>query len=128
MQIVQFAAELAKKFGAEVHLVCKAEDDEFLRHRLNNNITRARRYLKQNDVNHNVHVLDGKKSFYREVIEYGETKGADLFAVAHFTESLLPQFDSFSQELITNKPGIPVLISNAQQVTNTDQNYSFLSI
>ncbi len=128
VQIVKYASELAKKFRAEIHLLCQPESDEFLQHQLKNNITRARQYLVKEGVAHEVDVLRGAHSLAHEVIEYGKKNHADLFAVVHYTESLIPQFDTFSQDMITNEWGIPVLIMNGSEMTGMRQKYGFISI
>lgn len=128
IQITRFASELAKKFKAKVHLVCAPQTDEFLQKRLKNNIQQVQKYLKKEGVAYEVHTLDGKDAFYQEVIDYGAKYRADLFAIAHHPETLLPQFDKFSQELITNKFEVPVLIVNAREVTGVRPAYSFVGI
>lgn len=128
VQIVKYASELAKKLKAEIHLVCQPETDEFLIHQLANNIKRARQYLQKQEVIHEVDMLRGLHSFSHEVIEYGKKNNADLFAVVHFSESLIPQFDTFSQDMITNEWGIPVLIMNGSEMKGVRQKYGFMSI
>lgn len=128
VQIASFAGELAKKFHAEVHIVSKPQRDEFLVKRLNNNINKVRRQLKKDGVTHEVSQLDGKQAFHKEVIDYGAKHRADLFAIAHYPETLLPQFENFSQALITNKLETPVLIVNAKEVAGVKSAYSFIGI
>ncbi len=127
VQVVRFAGDIAKRFDAAIHIVGKPEKDEYLRHALNNNITNAKNYLQKHGVRYEVHELEGKHSLEEEVINYGEMHGADLFAVAHFSESILPQFDLFSQHMITNRLEIPVLILNASEVGEIS-NWAFLSM
>lgn len=128
VQIVRFAADIAKKFNAEVHIVCKPETDEWLSNKLRNNINAAKLVLKQEGVNHDVVTLPGKHAFHSEVQKYGDLHKADLYAITHFSESILPQFDKFSQEMITNDSGTPVLIVSAQQIGNVNAKYSFLTV
>lgn len=128
MQVLRFAAVTANKFGSKVHLVCKPETDEFLKKKLNNNILQARQFLAKEGVESEVHLLEGKKSLYQEVIDYGKEINADLFAIAHYPKGLLPQFDSFSQEMITNDPQIPVMVVNASEITGVRSAYSFIGI
>ena len=128
VQILRFAKVLAKKFDAEIHLVCQPEKDEFLSHQLGNNILRARQYLQKQGVTHEVDLLRGLHSLSHEAIEYGKKNKADLFAAVHFPESLIPQFDTFSQDMITNEWGIPVLIMNGSETAGVKTNYSFISI
>ncbi len=128
VQIVKYASELAKKFGAEIHLTCQPKEDEFLSRQLENNILKARKYLKNQGVHYEVDMLRGAHGLAHEVIEYGKKHDADLFAVVHSSESLIPQFDTFSQDMITNEWGIPVLIMNGNEVAGVRTNYSFISI
>lgn len=128
MQILRFATVAASKFAAKVHLVCKPESDEFLKKKLNNNIHQARQYLTKEGVANEVHILEGKEHFYDEVIRYGRSLRADLFAIAHYPKGILPQFDKFSQHMITNGPQTPVLIVNAAEITGVRAQYSFIGI
>ncbi len=128
VQIVKYAAELAQKFEARIHMLCQPETDEFLERQLKNNIARARKYLTKEGVASEVDMLPGKKSLSQEVIEYGHAHQADLFAVVHYSESLIPQFDTFSQDMITNEYGIPVLIMNGNEMKGIKLKYSFISI
>ncbi len=128
VQIVKFASQLAQKFKAEIHLLCQPQKDEFLAKRLNNNITRARQFLVKEDVSYQVEMLDGKDSFAQEVTAYSQANDADLFAVVHYTESLIPQFDNFSQAMITNDLETPVLILNGSEMKGVKTKYSFISI
>ncbi len=128
VQIVKFAAELAKKFKAEIQLLCQPENDEFLAKQLSNNITRAKQYLQKQNVAYKVEMLRGTHSLSHEVIEYGKKNNSDLFAIVHFSESLIPQFDTFTQDMITNEWGIPVLTINGNEMTGVRIKYSFISI
>jgi nucleotide-binding universal stress UspA family protein len=128
IQVIDFAGELAKTFGAEIRLVFSPEKDEWLAKKLKVNTGAARIRLSKFDVKFEVDELPGKDSLQKEVIEYGAKHRADMFAIAHFSDSILPQFDSFSQDMITNKFEIPVLIVTAQMVKDIQANYAFMTI
>ena len=128
LQIVDFAANVAKRFDADIHIIHEPETDEWLVKKIKINVAHLNNYLNKEKVKHTVASLPGKKSFASEVIDYGAQNGADLFAVAHFSESILPQFDRFSQELITNKLEVPVLILNAKDVGRVDGQYTFINM
>lgn len=128
MQIVRFAAMAAGQFKAKVHLVCKPETDEFLKKQLNNNILQVRKYLANEGIANEVHVLDEDGHLYEEVQKYGAEIGADLYAIAHYPKGILPQFDTFSQHMITNESQVPVLIVNATEITGVRAQYSFIGI
>lgn len=128
LQVVNFAADMAKKLSAEVLLVCKHESDEWLAKKLRTNIGRARAILNDEGVASKVEELPGKKSFHLEVIDYGVSASADLFAIAHYETTILPQFEAFSQGMITNEPGIPVLVIRANEINTNSSKYSFLTV
>ena len=127
LQIVEFATNLAKRFNAAIHIVCKPESDEFLAHKLRNNINWAK--MKMSDeVDYKVVALEGKDSLAEEVVDYGKEHGADMFAITHFSDSIIPQFDTFSQEMITNELEIPVLVVSGKQVSDINTNYTFIGM
>lgn len=128
MQILRFASRAAAKFNATVHLVCKPETDEFLLKKLNTNIHQAKTFLGKEGISHEVHMLEGKKSMQAEVLDYGNKIEADLFAIAHYPKGILPQFDTFSQAMITNENEIPVMIVNASEISGVRSQYSFIGI
>lgn len=127
LQIVEFTKRLAKRFSAEIHVVCEPEEDEFMTHKLRNNINWVKMKLA-NEINFEVETLAGKKSFAQDVIDYGEEHGADLFAITHFSDSILPQFDTFTQEMITNRSGTPVLVIEGKQMSDINTNYTFIGM
>ena len=116
-----------KRFDSEVHLICSFEKDEWLANKLRNNINIVKLELNKAGIKHEVHPLAGKDSFYKEVIDYCAKHRADLIAITHFTESILPQFEKFSQEIITNHLETPVLIVNARNISNVTTNYTFMT-
>ena len=128
IQMVGFASKIAQKFNAEIHIVAKGQSDDFLKKRLANNLSKVSRQLKKDAVKHEINTLENKQSFYKEIIEYGAKIEADLFAIAHYPETIIPQFEKFSQELITNEWQIPVLIVNVEERIGVKSNYSFIGI
>lgn len=128
IQIAKFASDIAKKFEAEIHIVSQPKSDDFLAKRLSNNILKVKKKLHSSGVKYEVHTLNGEDSLYKEVIEYGKQHQADLFAISYYPETLLPQFEKFTQELICNDMEIPVLVVNAEELINVKSNYSFIGI
>ncbi len=128
VQIIQFACDLATKFSAEIHIVYHGESDEWLQKKIKSNLGIAELLIKKTKVKYELQELAGKQSFQDQVIEYSSKIAADLIAVAHHSESIIPQFDTFSQDVITNGHQIPVLIIDAHQVSNVSSKYSFLTV
>lgn len=128
IQVMKFAVDLAKKFDAEVHVLGEAQSDDWLQNKVKSNMLVARKYFAKNGIRSQVSILEGKDSYEQEVVDYGLANNADLFAIAYFTESLLPQFDTFAQSVITNDPQIPVLVINAQEVMLSTTQFSFIAV
>lgn len=128
LQITSFASNLAQKFNAEVHLVHAVENDEFLAKRIKNSLIKVKRILEKKEVRYSIAPIKTKKSWTDAVLDYGQEHEADLFAIGYYPASLLSQFETFSQNLITNPLGIPVLIANVEELTGVNTNYSFIGI
>jgi len=64
VRIVNFAAEIAKQFDAEVHLVYAAESDEWLEMKLKVNTGYAKKELQKADVKFEVHELPNKRALH----------------------------------------------------------------
>ena len=118
MQIMDFAGDLAKLFDSEVHVVGSREKDESLARKISAHITVVRKQLARDKVRSVVKLLDGSKPLHQKVMHYAGESDAQWFALAYHTESLLPQFDRFAQNLLMNEAGLPVLIVNSKEVSS----------
>lgn len=126
VQILRFVKVLAKKFDAEIHLLGDFESDEWLAKKINVNVKIVQNDLNRDGIKHEVHILNGKGSYYEEVIDYCAKYRADMIAITHFSDSIFPQFDKFTQEIITNKLELPVLVVNARHISDVVTNYSYM--
>lgn len=118
LQIINYAADLALMFDAEVHVVGEKQTDARLSQQIKIRIALVKKEYEDKNVKNEVHMLQGSKSFHTKIQNYGKEIGADLFAIAYHSESLLPQFDRFAQTLITNDSKKPCLIINSKEVSN----------
>lgn len=128
LQIVKYSTYLAKQYGAEIHVVYEEETDEFLLKKLTNNMILVKKHFAENKVDYKLEPLKGSGSLQEKTISYGAKNRADLFAIAYFSDSVLPQFDRFAQDMITNNMEIPVLIVSTHQIKKVNTNYSFIGI
>lgn len=128
IQITGLASDLAKKFNAEIHLVHPVENDEFLANRVRNNLTKVKKHLAKHEVSYKIAALEGNETWSKQVEDYSKNMEANLIAIGYHTETLLPQFEKFSQDIITNSLEIPVLILNVDDVTGVKTSYSFVGI
>ena len=56
-------------------------------------------------------------SYSKKVMEYAKAESIDLIAISYHSESLIPQFDKFAQNLITNSELLPCLVLNSKQAS-----------
>lgn len=128
VQVTQFAASLAEKFDATIHLVGYRGNDEWLLRDMKTNQAIVRRHLTEHDVKYNMITLPGKSSYEKELIEYAKVVDADLIAAAYFPQGVRALFNSFLQEMIMNEHHIPVITINAPEVMAVGSGFSFLTV
>ena len=129
VQVTKFAASLAEKFNATIHLVGYRGNDEWLLRDMKTNQAIVRKHLTEHGINYNMITLPGKKSYEKELMEYAKVVDADLIAAAYFPQGIRALFNSFLQEMIMNDQRIPVITINAPEVMAVSSGgYSFLSV
>ena len=114
-QKIKFANDLAKKFNAEVHIICPKETDEFLNNQVKRNMSYAEGYFVENGVACKTKVTEeGSFGFVKEIIKYAQYAEIDLICILNFAgERLVHAFGADAeQKVITNDAGIPVLVIN----------------
>lgn len=114
IRIVKFAAAMAKKFNAAVHLVGFHENDEWYEEKMIMNQSVARKYFEENNIANTIVNLPKDKSYQKELLAYAKEIGADLIAAAYMKEGILPSPNTFIQEIIENDQEIPVLTINSE--------------
>lgn len=118
LQIVNLAGDVANIYGATVHVVGAKQNDELLTQQMKNRILIVKNQYEERNVPCNVEFLkDGGGSYSRKVMDYVKKHSVDLIAIAYYSESLLPQLDTFAQSLITNKEKLPCLVLNSKQAS-----------
>jgi nucleotide-binding universal stress UspA family protein len=114
-QKIKFASDLAAKFGAEVHIVCPKESDEFLNNQVMRNMSYAEGYFNERGVACKTKVTEEDSSgFVKEIIKYAQYAEIDLICILNFAgERLIHVFGTDAeQKVITNEAGIPTLVIN----------------
>ncbi len=113
LQIVTIAGDMANIFGAKMHVLAEKQNDQILKTRILNRIGIVTKTYEERGLKTTVDYLK-RGSYAKRIIQYSEANSIEMLAIAYHSESLLPQFDHFAQNLITNKPGLPVLIINSK--------------
>jgi len=114
-QKLQIVADIAVKFGAEVHLVSPKESDEYLHNKLSRNVAYAEGYLEERKIKYKTAVTEaGSGGFVKDLLKYANYAEIDLICILNTAEDRLVHafgIDS-EQKIITNEAGIPVMILN----------------
>jgi nucleotide-binding universal stress UspA family protein len=114
LQVVNIAGDLAKMHNAEVHVIGEKQGDEILGQQLKNRILIVKNQYSEREVKCHVELLKSGGSYSRKIMHYSDEKEIDLIAISYHSESLLPQFDTFAQNLITNERKLPCLVINSK--------------
>jgi nucleotide-binding universal stress UspA family protein len=111
---LQWAIFIGKNFQSKVHLFKSPVGDSDLQKKVNTNLNFAIRFLKQNDIEYEIHTSSKKGNFAKESIRFSEKINADLIIVMttkHIT-ILDYMFGADEQEIIDNSAKIPVMCVN----------------
>jgi nucleotide-binding universal stress UspA family protein len=114
LQIVDIAGDLCKIYNAEVFLVAEKREDPFLSQKIKNRILIVRKQYEDRQVKCNIELLPYGGSYQKKIMSYCTEKEIDLIAIAYHSTSILPQFDTFAQDLITNQELLPCVIINSK--------------
>jgi nucleotide-binding universal stress UspA family protein len=114
LQIVNNAGDLANMFNAVVHVVGEKQNDELLSQQMKNRILIIKNQYDDRKIPCSVEFMKGGGSFQKKIMAYSKEKSIDMIAIAYHSESLLPQFDTFAQSLITNDQKLPCMVLNSK--------------
>ena len=129
VQVTDFAAALAKKYDATIHLVGYRDSDEWLLRDMKTNEVVVRKRLTEYGVKHDTHQIATGENYEEELLKYAKEIDADLIAAAYFSTGGLRQlFHSFIEAMILNDQKIPVLTINSAEIGAVDSRLSFLTV
>ena len=128
IQITTFAARMAQKFKAKIHLVACHDKDSWIEHKIQSNQLVVRKHFASQNVEHEIINLPGIDSYEKELMVYSETVDADIIAAAYYKEGILPSPNSFIQVIIENDQQIPVLTVNSEELYVINSNYTFMTV
>lgn len=128
IQILRYAATVAKEFDSTIHLVAQHDKDEWLQGHVKVNQKVARTFLSENGIKHEIVNLEGKKKGYeKELISFADEINAGIIAATYYKEGVLPRPNSFIQEMMENKAYIPLLTINADELSVASNTLGFLT-
>lgn len=116
-QKLTVAANIAAHFGSKIHLFYENESDEFLRKKLDRELSFAKNYFLERKIAYTLNQAEEEGSLKKQLIRFAARIDADLIAVVNTQEgALLPDFfGSDEQVVIANDAEIPVIITNPTQ-------------
>lgn len=120
VQIVRYAAALAKRFNAKVHLVGGKHDDSDFKAKVNTNMLFCIDQLKEKGVEFEFHFLE-RKNFDQNLISFCKENNVDLLAATHYQSTFYAFSDKFVQHLIMNELFIPILTAERSNTSNSGQ-------
>lgn len=118
LQIIKLAGDIAQIYNAEIHVVGEDPRDEHLNLQMNNRFQIVRNQYNDRNINSVIELFKEGGSFSKKVIDYAKNNEIDLIALAYHSESIIPSFDKFAQNLITNPEQLPCLVINSKLVSN----------
>ena len=116
-QKLAVAANIASHFGSKVHLFYDLENDEFLKKKLDRELSFAKNYFLERKIAYTLNQAEIKGQFKKQLVIFAAKIDADLIAIVNQQEgALLPDFfGSEEQVVIANEAEIPVIITNPTQ-------------
>ncbi len=119
IQVINYAAYLAKKYDAQINLLGHHNEDEWLRGKSFGNQNIIRKLLDDNQIDYVIENLynSTSKSYIPNILEYAKRVDADIIAASFFGDSLFQNVNPHIQPLIENDLQIPFLTVNAEQMT-----------
>ncbi len=105
---------LSKHFNSKFILFKRKASDRGFRRKIASNLHYAENFLKNNDIEYEIHTASGKKSFEKETVEFARASGANMILVLVTRD--IGFFDYIiaakEQYIIANPERIPVMCLN----------------
>ncbi len=114
LQITKIAGDMARILNAGLHVVAEQQTDQILSTRLKNRLSIVKQQYEELGIEPEIGIVKKSGGYRKKVMRYAKANEIDMIALAYHSESLFPQFDNFAQGLITNRPGLPVLVINSK--------------
>ncbi len=125
IQVVRYAAYLAKSFNSKVILVGKIQEDELLMRKISINMKLANDYLHEAGLDTAVHMIP-QHDFETNLIDYCKEINADMLAVTYYQETFHLFSANLVQSLSENPLHIPVMTYDGED-TSIGSQFGFIT-
>jgi nucleotide-binding universal stress UspA family protein len=121
-QKIKWAIYIAKRFKAKILIKAMYKTDDIQRYKLTIIMQRMIKILKDNNIEHEFEMKEGKGSFSNQTIEYAKQNNADLIII--MTNQDTNAFPSFmfshaDEKILFNEAQIPVMCVNPRDLNIT---------
>lgn len=113
-QSINITGEIARTFNSEICIVAEKQNDIKFSTQLKARIAMVEEQLREKGVKVKHEILTSKLSLQRKTIKYAKDNKFDMIAVVYDSSSIFPQFEKYTQTLITNEEHIPCMVINAK--------------
>lgn len=114
LQVINIAGEIAKTFDSKIHVIAEQESDLGMNQQLKVRIALVEKQYEEKGIDATISLLNEKMSFHKAIMKYTKDNQGDMIAVAYYSSSIFPQFEKFTQNLITNEGNVPCLVINSK--------------
>jgi len=114
-QKLNVVMEMAQYFQSRVHLIIPYETDEFLKNKLDRNMSFAKQYFEEHNIEYTATVSEEDSGDFDDgIIHHAASLEADLIAVMNLKEKSLMGIlgNSYIEHILTNEAQVPVMILN----------------
>ncbi len=119
IQITGISSYISAILGAKVSILYEKVTDIAFKNRINIHKGIMKDAFEKVGAEFEFVELDENKSTLENINNFMDTSDSDMIAISNYSESLFKQFDTFSQNLITNKLNKPCLIINAMSTSKS---------
>jgi nucleotide-binding universal stress UspA family protein len=119
LQISKVMGDLAAIFGSTVHIIAEKQNDNGQSMLLRNRMLIVQKNYDERKIKSKIQLLERKGNYIEKILDYSAVNSIDLIGIAYYSASLLPQFDTFAQNILTNKAKLPCLIIRAKEADST---------
>lgn len=114
LQIVNIAGDMATIVNGTVHILYEDHSDERLSMTMKTRVHIVKNNYEERNVKAEFVKIDSKGSYIKKIEAYAKEMEAELLAFSYHSESILPQFETFGQSLITNSLNLPCMVVNSK--------------
>lgn len=119
IQIIGICSYISAILGAKISILYEKVTDIAFRNRINIHKGIITDSCERVGAEFEFVELGDSKSTLGNINKFMNNSDSDMIAISNYSESLFKQFDTFSQNLITNKLSKPCLIINATETSNS---------